>query len=276
MKSSTLLTDREYLKNDQYKDARNLRHRISLHERFSTNPVGWHTWVFDQFDLPVSAMILEIGCGPGRLWSKNRNRIRPTWKVFLSDLSSGMVSETRRSLQALRAFACLCFDAQDVPLPDASFDAVIANHMLYHVPDVQQALTAIHRVLKPSGKLYATTNGGTHLQEMAHYASLADQNTPSQYVSVFQRDAENFSLQSGRDQLVEFFQHVEKRDYPDSLRVTDAEAIVQFIQSMPVFGLSPTAITRLRQLLQQEIESKAAITISKESGIFIACKAGSP
>jgi cyclopropane fatty-acyl-phospholipid synthase-like methyltransferase len=36
-------------------------------KRFSTNPYGWLRWVFDQFDLPPGARVLEVGCGTGQL-----------------------------------------------------------------------------------------------------------------------------------------------------------------------------------------------------------------
>lgn len=51
----------------QYGDATKVSARISLHERFSTNPRPWQRWVFDNLDLRSEARILEIGCGPGNL-----------------------------------------------------------------------------------------------------------------------------------------------------------------------------------------------------------------
>lgn len=50
--------DREFVKR-QYRDASRLNARIGLHERFSTNPQGLQAWVFDHFDIPEEASILE-------------------------------------------------------------------------------------------------------------------------------------------------------------------------------------------------------------------------
>lgn len=47
--------------------------------------------------------------------------------------------------------ADLHFDVQRIPLDDASFDAVICNHLLEHVADDRQALRELHRVLRPGG-----------------------------------------------------------------------------------------------------------------------------
>ncbi|WP_084767053.1 class I SAM-dependent methyltransferase [Clostridium nigeriense] len=39
-------------------------------------------------------------------------------------------------------------DIQDINFPDETFDVIIANHMLYHIPDLQKALYEVKRVLK--------------------------------------------------------------------------------------------------------------------------------
>jgi len=43
-------------------------------------------------------------------------------------------------------------DATDLDFPDESFDLVIANHILEHIPDDRSAMAEIHRVLKPRGQ----------------------------------------------------------------------------------------------------------------------------
>ena len=135
-------TDQQYLKTDQYKDSSNLDARVAIHQRFSTNSYGWFNWVFDALSkLPADAKILELGCGPGYLWKENISRIPAGWRITLSDLSSGMLDAAWRNLVVTgRAFKFEEIDAQSIPYPDETFDAVIANHMLYHVPDRRKAL----------------------------------------------------------------------------------------------------------------------------------------
>lgn len=160
-------SDQKYLLTDQYQNASNLNARQQLHDRFSTNKHGWHRWVFDQFNLSPKSCILELGCGPGTLWLQNVHRIPEGWDITLSDFSLGMLQNAQRNLRpSHRHFKFVVVDAQSIPLEDESFDAVIANHILYHVPDRNKAFSEIRRILKPGRRFYASTNGRDHLREL--------------------------------------------------------------------------------------------------------------
>lgn len=169
-------TDPTYLKTDQYRDAGNLNARIAIHERFSTNPQGWFPWVWDILSaLPAEAKVLELGCGSGALWSTCPERIPPGWSVTLSDFSAGMLDSAWRSLVTLgRGFKFEQIDAQQIPYPDETFDIVIANHMLYHVPDRPKALSEIRRVMKMNAHLVVATNGEAHLRELGNWLQRLD------------------------------------------------------------------------------------------------------
>jgi len=92
------LSDPHLLLTNQYKNASNLNARVQLHDRFSTNKYGWHRWVFDQIRCPPKSRILELGCGTGLLWAKNRDRIPAEWDLVLSDFSPGMLRETQSEI----------------------------------------------------------------------------------------------------------------------------------------------------------------------------------
>src|SRR5262249_18967309 len=159
------IADQSYLR-EQYKNASNLNDRIQLHTRFSTNRYDFQMWVFDQLKLASDSRILELGCGPGSLWRPNCERIPPGWQITLTDFSIGMLEEARANLTGAPAFTFQLADAQALPFQVAEFDGVIANHMLYHVPDRARAFSEIRRVLRPGGRFYAATNGEAHLQEI--------------------------------------------------------------------------------------------------------------
>jgi SAM-dependent methyltransferase len=47
--------------------------------------------------------------------------------------------------------AMVQMDLTDIDMPDASFDAVYASHVLEHIPDDVKAMSEIHRILRPGG-----------------------------------------------------------------------------------------------------------------------------
>ena len=259
-------TDPQYLAKDQYKDSSNLGARIALHQKFSTNPQGWHTWVFDQLlQLPVNANILELGCGNAVLWKESAKRIPAGWNITLTDLSDGMLDSAWRNLVVTgRGFKFEKIDAQSIPYVDGTFDAVIANHMLYHLPDRKQGLREIKRVLKDYGCLFATTVSENHMIEMWNWIGRVSGGKQGTV-------ALSFTLENGKEQLQEFFPNVELTRYPDGLRVTDPGMIIKYIRSMvPARDLLEGELQSLDRVLVEMMGKNGVISISKDSGLFIA------
>ena len=140
MEDNSLLQNAEYLRQDQYRDSRNLGSRAQLHQQYGSNSTGWFEWVMAHLSLKPGNHVLECGCGPGWLWRENLERLPAGCEITLTDLSPGMVAEAEEALsQTGRSFRFLDADIVDLPFEDQSFDIVIANHMLYHVPDRQKA-----------------------------------------------------------------------------------------------------------------------------------------
>ena len=261
--------DQHYLKTDQYRDASNLDARVVIHQRFSTNSYGWFKWVFDTLlNLTPNARILELGCGHGLLWKENANRIPPGWNITLSDLSSGMLDAAWRNLVVTgRAFQFKEMDAQSIPFEEETFDAVIANHMLYHVPDKVKALTDIKRVLKSGGRFVATTVGSGHMDEV---------NGRLQEISRggFVRVAVvSFTLENGAEQLKPFFSGVSLSRYEDNLRVTELKPLIAYIRSMvSVSDLQEDKLETLTQEFRTSLEENGEVFVTKASGLFEAVK----
>jgi len=258
------MSDQRYMLEKQYKNAGNLNARAALHARFGTNEYPWSRWVFDHFDLPADGHILELGCGPALFWRGNLNRIPATWNITLSDFSPGMVQEARDHLSASEhPFTFEQIDAQSIPFPDASFDAVTANHMLYHVPDRKKAISEIRRVLKPDRHLYAATNGEPHLRQLFEWMESVAPNT----IKENPPSMNNFTLENGAEQLSRSFTNVEMDRYEDDLEVTEAEPFVAYVASTDRLDDNQLAI--LAERVAAEIERNSAIHITKSQGLFI-------
>jgi SAM-dependent methyltransferase len=260
-------TDQQYLTTDQYKDATNLNARLEIHKRFSTNPYGWFNWVFDALaKLPKDANVLELGSGSGTLWSNIANRIPENWNITLSDLSQGMLDAAWRNLVVTgRNFKFEQIDAQSIPYADETFDIVIANHMIYHVPDRLKALTEIKRVLKKGGCLIATTVGESHMKEITDWLRRID--------SDFSPFILPFTLENGMGQLEKVFSEVAISRYEDSLQVTDIDLLIAYLRSaIRVSEVSENELAKVRIGLEEEIKQNGKIFISKDSGLFKALK----
>jgi SAM-dependent methyltransferase len=258
------ISDQTYLLRHQYKNARNLEARIGLHARFSTNGHGWHPWVFDHLTpLPAQSRVLELGSGPGQLWAQSLQRVPPGWDVTLSDLSPGMVEEARGNLRhSNHPFTFAVIDAQAIPYGDGSFDAVIANHMLNHVPDRQRAFREIRRVLRPGGRLYAATTGQSHLRELVHLVARIDPALPFQ-------DGVAFTLEDGTQQLSPWFSRIELHHYEDALAITEAAPLIAYVRSTRAgAALAGDRLTRLTAAIEQELAARGTIHVTKATGLL--------
>jgi ubiquinone/menaquinone biosynthesis C-methylase UbiE len=265
-----MLNDPEYLRKNQYANGGNLDARIALHALFSTNPYGWFRWMLDQINIPENGRVLELGCGTGGFWRQNLDRVPNSWQILLSDFSAGMLADARQNLETSLPNARFeVIDAQSIPYDDHCFDCVLANHMLYHIPDRTKALGEIMRVLASGGCLIATTIGENHLAELP---LLLEKFDPGLAGKQMQWEI-TFSLENGAAELHKFFRQVELRRYEDGLRVTKPEPLVDYLLSSSRIGIDDAKKADFVGFVAEEISRNGgALSITKDSGMFICWK----
>ena len=260
-------TDPQYLCEQQYRDPANLCARAALHRRFSTNDYPWQLCVFDHLDLHEGARVLELGCGPGDLWVKNRGRLPASWALTLTDLSPGMVRRARQRLGNQHGgFVYATVDAQALPLPSNCFDRVIADHCVYHVPRRYDLLHEAHRVLVPGGRFCAATNGLEHMHELKDLVGRFVRSSDSDTV------VGPFCLENGETQPQEIFSSVHLYRQENSLAVTDPEAVVDYVRSYVSAEPGNPGLVALESWVQGHIAAQGAFSISKDAGMFVATK----
>ncbi|MBE0337914.1 methyltransferase domain-containing protein [Paenibacillus sp. 23TSA30-6] len=256
---------------DQYRTATRLQARINLYDKFSTNPQGWHRWVFDQLEVTPEAHILELGCGDGTFWLRNAERIPNSWRITLTDISSGMVEEARCRLGSSNAmFKFLSADAQQLPFHEEQFDVVLANNMLYHVSDISRAIEEMHRVLKPGGLVCTSTMSTQHLQELEDLAASFDPD-----LRVLDQAIHRFHLGNGMDLLSSCFSNLLLLHYDDRLMVDKAEPLIDYMISTPMNArerLVGKAIDMFRIHVNQNLKQTGVLQLTKENGIFLGRK----
>jgi ubiquinone/menaquinone biosynthesis C-methylase UbiE len=260
------IADQTYLKDKQYKCPGNLEARINLHRGFRVNTYPWQRWVFDQLALTEGMRVIELGCGTAELWRRNQDRIPSELFPILGDLSIGMVGKAQNNIPRDDNFSFLCLDAQNIPIKSADFDVVIANHMLYHVPDITGALIEIRNILKPGGRLYAATNGTGHMNELHELIKKFKFDFNSDKFGI-----SRFSLESASEIIQPVFPQFEIRHYIDHLEVTEVDPLIDYIMSMrDTNGLNDIEVLEnLKNYVRSTIKTKGSFHISKSQGLVI-------
>ncbi len=255
-----------HLKKEQYQNSNNLSARMLVHEKFSVATEPWFDWVWRQMEVKDGARILELGAGTGLLWGKNLGRLPEDAQVVLTDLSDGMLQTAKETIGDDNRFSFYDYDVDHLSFDDDSFDIIIANHMLYHVPDVKRTLHEVRRLLKPGGVFYAATNGATHMQGLYDLLNAYD---PDLKAEMFRL---NFVLENGEGFLSEVFDAVGCVRYPNGLRITEVTPLVDYIYSLKTMAfnhLEDSMRDGLKEYFEAIMAEKGVIEIEKRTGMFI-------
>ncbi|MBQ3907532.1 MAG: methyltransferase domain-containing protein [Lachnospiraceae bacterium] len=268
---ATSVTSLEQSLKQQYLNSSNIGARISLHAKYAVNKQGWFPWIFEQCDMHDGMRVLELGCGNGSFWLENWEKIPAKAQITLSDQSEGMLREAKKAFSGKRKirFDYQVIDFHDIPEKDASYDLVIANHVLFYAKDFAKVLGEIRRVLKPGGRLICSTYGTAHMKEISALAAEFD----DRIVLAAQNLYEIFGKENGEEILAPYFAEVKWQQYEDHLLVTDAEDLVDYIISC--HGNQNRYIVNDYKAFRQFVESKIrkGFYVTKDAGLFEATKA---
>lgn len=270
----SLTTDPTYL-TYQYADSEKLRIRQEAHRLYSENPEDFLAWVVDLLDPQPGERVADVGCGPGIYHPLLARRGAVVIGV---DPSPGMVGDVARqageggwNVWPIQA------SAEALPLAAASVDRLMANHMLYHVPDQRAALAEMRRVLKPGGRALLATNAGDHSQRLlALHREVARSlgYTPQPGGSLSDR----FTLDHG-ELVRQVFPQVRVAILRDAFRFPTVESVLRYYATAIVDAIDhpPADGSHRAPLMQAMTERVAAIIaaegvfrVSKDVGCFVA------
>ena len=106
--------------------------------------------------------LLDAGCGTGGFiqWALEQGSVASAAGV---DIGSAAIDLARTRLPAADLRTA---PMHSLPFADGSFDLVVTNDVLQHVPEdeVDESLRELHRVLEAGGTLLLRTNGSTRLR----------------------------------------------------------------------------------------------------------------
>lgn len=172
-----------------------------------------------------------------------------------------MVQSAKENLVEYEKIRYEVIDIQKIPYDDKTFDIVIANMMLYHVPDLNKALAEVRRVLRDNGTFYCATYG-----ENGIIKYLSELLSP---YGLYDNQNKNFTLQNGDKILSRYFKKTERLNYKDSLAVTDVNDIIDYIYSLSdMTELSAGSREEIKEILLKNM-TNGVLNIPKEYGMFI-------
>lgn len=125
--------------------------------------------------LEPSAYVLDLCSGQGNVFDA---LCKAGHEVVGVDFSPTMLA---RAKQRTPEASFVEADAQTLPFDEKTFDAVVCNFGISHIPDQQLALSEVGRVLKPSGRLAMTSWRGpaSSVAFQIFYSSVQKNGDPS-------------------------------------------------------------------------------------------------
>jgi SAM-dependent methyltransferase len=255
----------------QYGDAERLRVRYETHRLYSASPDNFRSWVIDHVDVSPGMRVLDVGCGPGTYHS---GLLALGARVTACDFSRGMLEEALAARRRNRYDGALAqASAEALPFADASFDRVMANHMLYHVPDIERALREMRRVARPGGRIVLATNSG----EKSRLFVLHDQAARDCGFTPIEMASARFTLDH-LPLVQSVFPNARVFVKENAFVFPSAEPVLRYYASYPVDEIAERAadgahreplLRRMRELVDDVIAREGEFRSQKDAGCFV-------
>ncbi len=272
------VTDKDYLTNNLYDKHEKLNIRILTHEDYTQPETDFKNWVLDLVTWQGNETVVDLGCGSGFYINAVMDRLKAEGRLICTDLAFGMLKEVKETVE--QHDWLLNASAINIPFPDNSVDITLANHMLYHLPDIPAGLQEIHRVLVPGGHLIAATNGSDSMKRFSDEMERAAEHLgfPIEFSPHFAR--RNFSLENGHDILAEWFPEVILHTFESALVFPETKPVLRYLNSLQEFFAPslPEEISWEALMSQVEIQVDEVIKqegeyrVPKLTGAFVAQK----
>ena len=108
--------------------------------------------ILDYLGASGAAQVLDIAGGTGEPGLSIAKHLGAGGRVVITDLSEGMLAVAREKVKGASYVEFEIADANDLPFPASTFDAVSCRHGFMFFPDMQRTAREMARVLKPGGK----------------------------------------------------------------------------------------------------------------------------
>lgn len=257
-------------RNQYQKSSKNLLDRQNLWI-LGNNQIQFQKWLYKNSQLDSAISLLELGSGRGDFWLKNRSYIHYIDTLVVSDYSKKMIKILHNNLLPLLSnIKILQIDAQHLPFRKETFDKILGFHMFYHVPDLGEVFSEITRVLRPNGKLIASTNSETHMEEL----NLLLESHNFHIKAHRNHFLNKFTLENAPKIMGEFFNTIIIKKYLNIVDITlkNFNILKKYILSLNLIDMSSKKSKEwniLEEDLKSIIKREGYFRISGRSGILI-------
>jgi ubiquinone/menaquinone biosynthesis C-methylase UbiE len=265
---------RRYYHTDEF-----LRIHEQTYETYTVPQADRMGWILDKIDWSKVDTVLDIGTGRGTYYARLK-ATNPSIAYYANDLSHHMLHNHPAAAHQLSRS-----DAMHLPYAPNSFDIVMANHMLYHVPDIEAAIMEIKRVLKPDGVILTATESIhtlPELQVLMRRAIVLLTRYGATQVHPPALPSDTFALENGTRMLSRHFFGVVRHDIPRQLVFHESEPAMQYLESMRDLRQDSLPddvdwedmMLIMRQQITQLMKHLGKIEVNQISGTLIASDRG--
>lgn len=147
-----------------------------VYHKVSDPQLSWGLPVLDRLPLRGDELVLDVGCGTGRLTGHLLERL-PDGRVVAVDQSKNMLREARTNLAGRERVQFVNADAAALPFSTAA-DAVFSTATFHWVLDHERLFASLFAALRPGGRLVAQCGGGPNLERVRERCTQLMQEPP--------------------------------------------------------------------------------------------------
>lgn len=138
----------------------------AAYDRISAPQFSWGKKVLERLTLRGDELILDAGCGTGKLTGELLSQL-PQGRVIGLDLSRNMVTKARENLASRfpRQIFFLAADLQNLPF-NGVFDGIFSTAAFHWVPDHEWLFRNLYQALRPGAWLVAQAGGIRNLDRL--------------------------------------------------------------------------------------------------------------
>jgi trans-aconitate methyltransferase len=138
----------------------------SSYHQVSSPQFDWGSAVLERLDVAGNELVIDVGCGTGRLTAKLLERL-PHGRVVGIDLSSNMLQVARDFLRPRfgSQIQLVLADAAHLPSHERA-DAIFSTATFHWVHDHPRLFKSLYTALKPGGRIVAQCGGGANITRL--------------------------------------------------------------------------------------------------------------